>query len=84
MEELSHSKFSQFTCFIMGGKLSCFVNFSGKDIIIVDVWEAQKIKLYGNNSCPRFQSPHSAENGVWIGGKCAGKLLNKNILYMCK
>ena len=43
---------------------------------IVDVWEARKIKLYGNDSCPsKLLSQHSAENLAGTKGKLKGKSL---------
>ena len=89
MEELSHligSKFSQFlsldsvekTSFIMGNEL-WEENFSALLSLvkrfIVDVWEARKIKLYGNDSCPSKSSQHSAENLAGTKGKFKGKSL---------
>ena len=90
MEELSHllgSKFSQFlsldsvekTSFIMGSEL-WEENFSALLSLvkrfIVDVWEARKIKLYGNDSCPsKLSSQHSAENLAGTQGKLQGKSL---------
>ena len=43
---------------------------------IVDVWEARKIKLYDDESCPsKLRSQHSAENLAETQGKLAGKSL---------
>ena len=95
MEELSHllgPKFSQFlsldsvkkTSFILGSEL-WEENFSALLSLvkrfIVDVWEARKIKLYGNDSCPsKLPSQHSAENLAGTKGKLAGKsLLYENV-----
>ena len=94
MEELSNllgSKFSQFLClgsvektsFILGSEL-WEENFSALLSLvkryIVDVWEARKSKLYGNDSCPKLQSWHSAEN---LDGT-AGKFEGKSLLYVSK
>ena len=95
MEQLSHllgSKFSQFlsldsaekTSFIMGSELweeNFSVLLSLVKKYIVDVWEARKIKLYGNDSCPsKLQSQHSAENLAGTQGKFQGK----SLLYVNK
>ena len=51
-------------------------NFSALSLVkrfIVDAWEAQKLKLYGNDSCPsRLLSQHSAENLAGTKGKFKG------------
>ena len=87
MEELSHllgSKFSQFlssdsvekTSFILGSEL-WEKNFSALlSLVKIFVWEAQKFKLYGNDSClSKLSSQHSAENPAGTQGKLAGKSL---------
>ena len=43
-------------------------------IIILDVWEAQKIKLYGNDSCPS-KLPSQLSNLAGTQGKLVDKLL---------
>ena len=44
------------------------------------MWEVQKIKLYGNNSCPsELPSQHSAENLAGTKGKL--DLADKSLLY---
>ena len=90
MEELLHllgSKSSLFlssdsvekTSFILGSELweknfSALLSLVKK--FIVDVWEARKFKLYGNNSClSKLSSQHSAENPAGTQGKLAGKSL---------
>ena len=43
---------------------------------IVNLWEVQKIKPYGNNSCPsKLSSQHSVENLAGTKGNFKGKLL---------
>ena len=60
-------------------------------MLVVDVWKARKIKLYGNNSCPsKLQSQHSAKHLVGTQGKLAGESLlyvnkcNVNVLIKVK
>ena len=99
MEELSlliGSKYSEFvsfnslekTSFVMGSELwekNCDALLSLVKRYVVDVWEARKINLYGNDSCPsKLPSQCSAGNqGFGAHGKLSGKLVDKNVNCAC-
>ena len=99
MEELSHllgseySKFLSFnsldkTSFVMGSEL-WEENFDALLTLvkryIIDVWEARKVKLYGNDSCPSELPSQCLTGNQVIGayGKFEGKCLDKNVNGAC-